>query len=334
VADGGTITVFVSENPEPAPQGQPVAIDVVTSDDKSLGSFFTEKLQKQLWDRTVELCISSSPVVGDKLSIILPELCDHMVWSIDDELFDSLKARIIGSKAVIFVTRTANGKQDRPGGDWVYGFCRSIRQEHTSVRLISLEIESKLEDCLKPLVTILNSPTVDLGLPSGEVELEFVERDGQLFVSRVRAEPSFDNYIRRDLGESQAEEAPFINNRTMAAELGVPGVLDTIRWVDNPEMAGPLDPDHIKLQLCAASINFKDVLIASGQLEGIMRMQNDCSGVVLEVGANMVGRFNPGDRVCALYSQSYTNYPIVHGDCCHIIPENMDLVAAASVPIV
>jgi NADPH:quinone reductase-like Zn-dependent oxidoreductase len=54
----------------------------------------------------------------------------------------------------------------------------------------------------------------------------------------------------------------------------------------------------------------------------------------MEVRANMEGRFNPGDRVCALYSQSYTNCLIVQGDCCHIIPENMDLVAAASVPIV
>lgn len=331
VADGGTITVFVSQNPEPTSSAPPMAIDVITSSDQSI---FTEKLQKRFWDRTVEACAPSSSVTGDKMSIILPELCDRVAWDIDDQLFDSLKARIIGSKAVMFVTRTANGKQTRPGGDWVYGFCRSIRQEHTSVRLISLEIESDLEDCLEPLATILNSSTADLDIPNGEVELEFVERESQLFISRVRPEPSLDNYIRRDLGESRPEEAQFINNRAMSAELAVPGVLDTIRWVDNPEIARTLDPDYIKLQLCAASINFKDVLIASGQLEGITQMQNDCSGVVLEVGANMSGRFKPGDRVCALYSQSYTNYPVVHGDCCSVIPEEMDLVAAASIPIV
>ncbi|KAI6783592.1 uncharacterized protein J7T54_005621 [Emericellopsis cladophorae] len=144
-----------------------------------------------------------------------------------------------------------------------------------------------------------------------QVELEFVEKEGQLFVSRVRPEPGLDSHIRRDMG-----------------------VLDTIRWVDNSEIAGDLDPDHIRLQLCAASVNLKDVLIASGQLEGITQMQNDCSGVVLDVGANMTSRFKPGDGVCALYSQSYINYPVVHGDCCHIIPEEMDLVDAASIPIV
>lgn len=334
VPDGGTITVFVSEVPETTPSAPPMAIDVVGASDLSLGSVFTEKLQKRLWDRTVELCASSSTVEGDKLSIILPEVCDRVAWDVDGQLWDSLKTRIIGSKAVMFVTRTAKGKQDRPGGDWVHGFCRSIRQEHTSVRLISLEIESDLEDCMDSLATILNSPTADFGLPNGEVELEFVEREGQLFVSRVRPEPSFESHVRRDLGQSRAEKGAFINNRAMSAELAVPGVLDTIRWVDNPEISGALAPDDIRLQLCAASINFKDVLIASGQLEGITRMQNDCSGIVLDVGSNMTGRFKPGDRVCALYSQSYTNYPVVNGDCCHVIPEDMDLVAAASIPIV
>ncbi|KAL4928189.1 type I polyketide synthase [Aspergillus undulatus] len=55
-----------------------------------------------------------------------------------------------------------------------------------------------------------------------------------------------------------------------------------------------------------------DVLIAAGH------------GVVVE----------PGDRVCALYSRSYTNYPIVHGDCCQVIPDSLSFAEGASLPIV
>ncbi|KKK25567.1 hypothetical protein AOCH_000091 [Aspergillus ochraceoroseus] len=121
--------------------------------------------------------------------------------------------------------------------------------------------------------------------------------------------------------------------RILTAELGVPGLLETIRWKDDVE-APCLGPDDVRFELRAASINFKDVLIAAGQLEGITEMRNDCSGVVVEVGANMQGPFKPGDRVCALYSPSYTNYPVVHGDCCQIIPDSMPFAEGASLPIV
>lgn len=122
----------------------------------------------------------------------------------------------------------------------------------------------------------------------------------------------------------------------MKAELGIPGLLETFRWRDNQD-APPLrsvGPDDVRIELKAASINVKDVLIAAGQLEGLTEMRNDCSGVVVEVGVNMRSRFQPGDRVCALYSRSYTNYPVVHGDCVHIVPESMSFPEAAELPVV
>ncbi|KAL9107801.1 MAG: hypothetical protein Q9227_007316 [Pyrenula ochraceoflavens] len=142
------------------------------------------------------------------------------------------------------------------------------------------------------------------------------------------------DYVHSSLGKLPPKEAPFINNRVMTAELAVPGLLETIQWTDHPDMQRALDPVYIKLELRSASINFKDVLIASGQLEGITKMQNDCSGVVVEVGENMKDRFSPSDRVCAMYSRSYTNFPIVHGDCCHEIPDSVDFNKGASISIV
>ncbi|TQS33155.1 hypothetical protein Golomagni_06510, partial [Golovinomyces magnicellulatus] len=173
-----------------------------------------------------------------------------------------------------------------------------------------------------------------MNVSADDVDLEFLDKDGQLYVYRMRSEPGFDEYVSRDLGRSPSEEGLFLNGRGMSAELGITGVLDTIRWADNPAINGPLEPDFLRLQLCAASVNFKDVLIASGQLEGITKMNNDCSGIVLEVGANMTSKFKVGDRVCALYSQSFTNYPVVHGSCCQPIPEGMDFAEAASIPLV
>lgn len=334
VAEGGSISVFVSEVPVPAPSAAPLDVEIVSYSGEGPYSGFTEKLQKKLWDRSVEACVASPSVSPDKISIIMPDFCERVAWDMDGPLFASLKARVVSSKVVLFVMCTAKEKEQRPSGDWIYGFVRSIRYEFNSVRLCTLELESGVEAGVEALSTILNSPTADMSLPIGDVELEYMEREGQLYVSRVRSEANFDSYVSRDLGKSGSEEAPFMNDRPMSAELGVPGVLDTIRWKDNPEISGPVDPDCVRLQLCAASVNFKDVLVASGQLEGITQMRNDCSGIVLEVGANMTSKFKPGDRVCSLYSQSFTNYPMVHGLCCQVIPDDMDFADAASIPLV
>jgi emericellamide synthase (highly reducing iterative type I polyketide synthase) len=40
------------------------------------------------------------------------------------------------------------------------------------------------------------------------------------------------------------------------------------------------------------------------------------------------------DRVCALYSRSYTNYPVVHGHCACVVPDTMSFEEAAALPIV
>ncbi|KAH8177899.1 KR domain-containing protein [Sarocladium implicatum] len=335
VPDGGSMTVFVSESPRPPSAMSPLDIDVVGMSQTSTDSLsLTERLKKKLWDRSLEASSVFSQVNGDKLSIILPEVCDKLAWDVSPDLFDAFKKRVITSRAVLFIIRTATTSDDLPLGNWVSGFCRSLRQEHTSARMITFEIASSLGECLEPLVAVLNSSTADLTVPNGEAELEFLERDRQLFVSRVCPEEELGGRIRQELGETRPKESLFMGERTLSAELSVPGVLDTIQWVDEPEIDAPLGADHVKLRLCAASINFKDVLIASGQLEGITKMRNDCSGIVLEVGVNMAGRFKPGDRVCALYSQPYANYPVVHGDCCYLVPEDMDLAAAASIPIV
>ncbi|GAB0134903.1 t1pks [Epichloe bromicola] len=169
------------------------------------------------------------------------------------------------------------------------------------------DIPEKLSEYLPHLVD--RTPLFDLSRPAYEIENEMHQLSAPVMT-------------------------PFLDpRRTLTAELGVPGLLDTIRWKDDMTVSA-LGDDEIRLELRTASINFKDVLIATGQLPGITEMRNDCSGVVSEVGANMRQRFQTGDRVMALYSQSYTNRPVVHGDCCERVPHNLSFDEAASVPIV
>lgn len=334
--EGGTLSVFVAhaKQSEALPDDM-LSIDVVAgSIQDGSADVMAHKLRCLLGRQDVSSAELLSPHQGKNISVLLPDICELMAGQILAEQWDRISSRIKTSSAVLFITQDA-GTEKMPRGA-VDGFCRSLRLERQDIRLVTLHLGSgSVTEKADLIAKLLQSPAFDLELASTDVDCEFVEQDDQLYVPRIFVEKGMDKALHDTLGDSQPEEALFLgHDRVLTAEMGIPGLLETLRWKDDAEAQGILDPNHIKFRLHAASINFKDVLIASGRLEGITQMQNDCSGVVVEVGANMRNKYKPGDRVCALYSRSYTNYPIVHGDCCHLIPESMSFEDAASLPIV
>ncbi|KAK0701265.1 hypothetical protein B0H67DRAFT_655916 [Lasiosphaeris hirsuta] len=276
---------------------------------------------------------------GGNVSVMLPEVGKQLSDKVDADSWRGFKNWVLGARAVLLVSQENSADVADPGvaGLWT-GFARCLRLEHPEIRIVTLQLEHTdvpaMEKLGEILPVLLGSQTFDLSCESSEVETEFAERDGQLFVSRLVCRSEITEDVYRSGQVAEPELALFLDNRrTLTAELGIPGLLESFRWKD--DMGAPsVGSDDVRIELRAASINFKDVLIAAGQLEGITEMRNDCSGVVVEVGTNMRKRFKPGDRVCALYSRSYTNYPVVHGDCCAVIPDSMTFEEGASLPIV
>ncbi|KAK3292802.1 uncharacterized protein B0H64DRAFT_464367 [Chaetomium fimeti] len=280
-----------------------------------------------------------APPLGGGIVVVLPEVGTLLRENVDANSWRGFKSWVLSARAVVLVSQESGADATDPGvaGLWL-GFARCLRLEHPEIRIVTLQLQHArvpmAEKLSEILPTLLGCPTFNLGEEGPDVENEFAERDGQLFVPRLVSRPEITDHIYRSGHLAEPELTPFLHNgRTLAAELGVPGLMETFRWKDDKD-APSVGADDIKIELRAASVNFKDVLIAAGQLEGITEMRNDCSGVVVEVGANMLGRFKPGDRVCALYSRSYTNYPVVHGDCCQVLPDSMSFEEGASLPIV
>ena len=275
---------------------------------------------------------------GNGVAVILPDVAATLCYKVSEPYWQSFKTWLLKSRLVFFISQDTKDPRDAAcRGLWA-GLARSLRHEHPHIRFITMHLEAgetfgRFANHVSALLH--RSSTFDLSVPNSEIENEFAEQNGELYVSRIIACKTTSDYIRSMYQLSPPAQAPFLDGsgRTLTAQLGVPGLLESIRWVDDVH-APELGADDVRLELRAASVNFKDVLIAAGQLPGISSMRNDCSGIVVAVGANMQQRFRPGDKVVAMYSRSYTNYPVVHGDCCQLIPENLTLEQAAGVPVV
>jgi acyl transferase domain-containing protein/NADPH:quinone reductase-like Zn-dependent oxidoreductase len=95
----------------------------------------------------------------------------------------------------------------------------------------------------------------------------------------------------------------------------------------------PLDAGEVRVEVRAAGVNFKDVLIALGVYPGKASIGNEAAGVVLEVGAD-VRDLGPGDRVTGLFSGAFGPVAITDRRLLAPVPAHWSFAQAASMPLV
>jgi len=117
-------------------------------------------------------------------------------------------------------------------------------------------------------------------------------------------------------------------------EFGGPGRLK-YEDVDDP-VAGR---GEVLVRVAASSVNPIDFKIRSGAMQAYMPIElpailgRDLSGIVRAVGEGVKG-FVPGDRVMALANKAYAELAVVKAEELTHVPEKMDLVQAAALPLV
>ena len=113
---------------------------------------------------------------------------------------------------------------------------------------------------------------------------------------------------------------------------------ENLKYEDNvPEPV--LSDSSVLIEAAAASVNPIDWKIRSGARQKDFPrtlptiLGKDVSGVVLAVGGN-VRTFKPGDRVLAVTESTYAEFVAVDGAIVTHVPEGLDLVDAAAIPLV
>jgi NADPH:quinone reductase-like Zn-dependent oxidoreductase len=106
------------------------------------------------------------------------------------------------------------------------------------------------------------------------------------------------------------------------------------------EVADPVaDEGQVLVRVAASSVNPIDFKMRSGEakdrfpLEFPVILGRDISGIVRTVG-NRVDGFKPGDKVMAVGRKAYAELAVVDAKDVALIPEELDMVKAAALPLV
>ncbi|KAL8737123.1 MAG: hypothetical protein Q9181_001994 [Wetmoreana brouardii] len=160
---------------------------------------------------------------------------------------------------------------------------------------------------------------------------EFSERDGIFRVARI-VENARESKAMKD-GLEVEEQAFFQDGCELRLDNHIPGTLDGLVFKDISEQFEALPGNFVEIKPLAFGLNFRDVMVALGQLDRAV-MGLECSGIVTQVGPSVDNGLQIGDRVCGLLRGHWANR--VRVDCKSMIriPDGMDFATAASLPLV
>ncbi|WP_329791418.1 SDR family NAD(P)-dependent oxidoreductase [Lentzea sp. DG1S-22] len=199
-----------------------------------------------------------------------------------------------------------------PAGAAFWGATRTVAAEHSpmSIRRVSVARDVPVDRVARELLD-----------PTDEDEV-VLTASGR-FVPRLR-----------DMPPPPADD-PATPYRLIARDAGPSYEL---AWVA-AEMPEP-GPGQVALEVHATGINYRDALLAVGLLPGWVveagmtgtRLGGECAGVVTAVGPG-VTRYRPGDRVFGSVAGSFASHVLADENLVGPVPDGIDLVSAATMPV-
>lgn len=299
----------------------------------------------------------------DDAIIVLAGLYDEAILVNMDENTWSFLTTLIAkgtksSKPVIWLSRDSQldcqGSDGKPKnkhgafGAMIAGLSRVLGKEEPELVLATVDIDSSTpaSDVVSLLHRLVRKLTV-----GGSPEREFAIRHGTVLIQRIVPDtqtftdlhPELKTQDSSDvLATSPSPSAPPLAAGTASEPqwklvIRQVGLLQTLNFVQVPphELAHPLGPNDVEVDMCAVGVNFKDVAICMG----ILPHKNfglEFAGVITRVGPS-VTRLKVGQRVAGLPSPHHGAYRsrIRAPDyLCFGLPDDVSFEEGATMPCV
>ncbi|TLD09599.1 hypothetical protein PspLS_11722 [Pyricularia sp. CBS 133598] len=262
--------------------------------------------------------------------------------------FSAIKKLSLSSRFMVWLTYGAAPEASNPWAEAVVGFGRSVCSERGDQGFVTLSVGSRptnLSDA-DPLVQHVLRVVRQLEAvrsPSAENESEFSEKDGVLCIPRfvpapgmkdtlaVRWEPRQARTYR--FGQNEEGASGNSNKPRFRSSIETPGLLDTLYFVEDPNGSSELKAGEVEIEVKATSMNFKDVMIALGQIPG-HSFGFDGAGVVSRVAPG--SELSPGDAVlyCSSDGGGYGTFVRCPELQTEKLPQGMSFHVAAAIPAV
>ncbi|KAI8315598.1 Compactin diketide synthase [Colletotrichum sp. SAR11_59] len=320
-----------------------IIIDPSSDIQRVVAETLREALTKELEVRAPEVInmddiLSNATQLQDRIIVSLLELENSILKDISEPTFAATKKICLDTKSTLWVTRGASPNASVPASDITTGFGRSVCSERGDQNFTTLSLSTIPTAISLPTIVDHITRVLKHHRPGLDNESEFSETaDGILRIPRLTPTSHIEQTLsqRHKMPEPKTYSTitPTPAKPHISASIETPGLLDTLFYAESSQDSGDLADGEVEIEMKATSLNFKDVMIALGQIPG-RSFGFDGAGIVSRAARNSVLR--PGDAVLFCSSKgggfgTFVRCPELQTEK---IPQGMGFHVAAAIPAV
>ena len=190
--------------------------------------------------------------------LILDELFTPILSTISGHQWQAVKELIITLRSkILWLTKGSQFKVTAPENALIHGFFRTVRAEDPSVNITTLDVEAAENpatfSAVNSILELLKHPA-----PKTNIESEFVERDGVIYVSRIVPDTAVNRYKAESISgaEPVLKSLHSLEPVTMLRAERL-GTLDALTYSEMSPAELPVLENNVEVEIHAASLNFK-----------------------------------------------------------------------------
>ncbi|KAL0766533.1 hypothetical protein CaCOL14_010978 [Colletotrichum acutatum] len=243
-----------------------------------------------------------------------------------DTLKRLLKTLQETDSSLLWLTRPCQLGSVDPTFAPVLGIARTARVE-MGVRCATMELDGTTADSLQAVSHVIRRLLSKHAALKSNVDedMEFSFSSGRTLIPRCKWTP---------ISHALMSKTPISSTKML--QISRPGALQTLQWVSR-HLPDDVPPDHIKVDVHAAGLNFKDVVTAMGLIKPSAPKGLGCevSGIVTSAGAS-VTNVRVGDRVMVFAPEAacFSTEMLAPAQLCIPIPDTLDFAEAAGMPCI
>ncbi|KAH6612780.1 PKSKA1, partial [Chaetomium sp. MPI-SDFR-AT-0129] len=263
--------------------------------------------------------------------VVLDELFAPVMDTLDARQWDILK-HITGQRCrLLWLTAGAQLEVEHPLRAAIVGLLRTIRaEEQLHLSTLDLPSTSSTEATASALSAVLERLLLPSG-PSTATDYEFASRNGILHTARVVPDAALTQLQGSD---DVATEDLHASDTLVQLRCERLGNVDSVHFAEAETEVATLADDAVEVELYAAGLNYKDVVVTMGIVPGDeTQLGHEAAGIVRRVG-KAVTDYSVGERVVVFGKGTFANRVRTTPARMHRIPDSMSFEEVATMSVV